>query len=305
MNILKKASENLKIKKLLNSIIETFKTMKLLQVFCRKKAIVFDRPYFMGILNRTDDSFYDGGKYHSVDLALRQTEHLMVSGADFVDIGGESSRPGSTEVPLSVELQRVLPVIEAIKNRFPEVMISIDTVKSQVAAEALQMGVDLINDISGGEHSAGETMKLAITHHVPITLMHRKGISKTMQENVQYKNVVAEVCSYLKLRIETFMKLGGDPGQVIVDPGIGFGKYLNHNLQILRNIPTLLQIGNPLLIGASMKKMIGELLGYEHVEDRTYGTIGIHLAALHEGCNIVRVHDVRSIRDAYKCFDSI
>ena len=270
-----------------------------------EKKIIFDRPYFMGILNVTSDSFYDGGKYKKIDMAIKQVQRLLDEGADIIDIGGASSRPGAIDVGLDVELNRVLPIIESIRKVFPDILLSIDTFKEEVAYETVNRGVDIINDISGGEYSNGKTMKLAIDHKIPIVLMHRLEDSLTMQNNVKYENVVLEIYNYLQRRVKEFVNMGGDRSQVIIDPGLGFGKFVNHNIEILKNIEYFTQINNPVLIGISMKKTIGEILNYKNVEDRKYGNIGINLSAINNGCHIIRVHHVKEIRDAYICFEAI
>ncbi len=261
------------------------------------------RTLVMGVLNLTPDSFYDGGRYTTLESALARAEQMIADGADILDIGGESTRPGSDPVPLDEELRRTLPVIEAIASRW-DVAISIDTTKSAVARCALQAGAHIINDISGMQFDprmaevAAESGALAI-------LMHIKGTPKTMQQNPTYDDVVREVCDTLKQHAERVQQAGVPAGHIWLDPGIGFGKTLEHNLQLLRHLPALKALGYPVLVGTSRKSFIGAILGGLPPEERLEGTLATLALAVAWGADAVRVHDVKEAVRAVRVADAI
>lgn len=247
--------------------------------------------YCMGIINITPDSFYAGSRI-SIEKVLEVASKMVEDGVDIIDIGGESTRPGSDPVPEEEELKRVIPAIKEIRKNFPNIPISIDTYKSKVAREALENGADIVNDISAGTFDQ-EMIKVVSEYQCPVILMHIKGTPKTMQQNPEYKDVVREITQFLKQRIEEFEKHGVKPENIIIDPGIGFGKKLEHNIQIIRRLAELKQLKKPILVGISRKSLIGMLLGGIPPEERLTGTIVLNTIALLNGASIIRVHDVK------------
>jgi dihydropteroate synthase len=256
----------------------------------------------MGILNVTPDSFSDGGVHFNrlvaIDAALRMHE----DGAAIVDVGGESTRPGSDEVAADEELERVVPVIEAIRKR-SDVRISIDTRKARVASAALDAGANIINDVSALRHDA-EMRMLAAKRGVPVILMHMRGEPRTMQENPQYDDVVADVARELETWRDEAVAAGVDPANVLVDPGIGFGKTFDHNLELLARCDEFTRIA-PVVIGASRKGFIGHLTGSPGGASRMAGSLATVAAAHRGGAAIVRVHDVRETVDFLKVLNAI
>ncbi len=246
------------------------------------------RPVVMGILNCTPDSFSDGGRDYVFDDAVRHAEDLIEGGATIVDVGGESTRPGATPVAATEEKRRVIPVITEIRRRWPESVISVDTSKVEVAAEALEAGADLVNDVT----AASETgmLELVAERGAGIVLMHRRGEPRTMQEDTTYSNVVAEVHQYLRQRARAAVEAGIPPHRVWLDPGIGFGKDDAGNLALLASLPSLSAIGHPVLIGPSNKSFIGRLTGAP-IEDRLPGTLAALIPAIDLPQAVVRVHD--------------
>ena len=249
------------------------------------------RTHVMGILNVTPDSFSDGGRYLESGQAIQHGIKLAEDGADFIDIGGESTRPGSEPVPVEEEIRRVLPVLESLVKKI-NVPISIDTCKSEVADAALQAGAVIVNDISAmtfDENMARVTAK----HQASIVLMHTKGTPKTMQMNPSYTNVTEEVKLFLLERIEAARIAGIE--QIIIDPGIGFGKKFEHNIQLLKELQSFLPLGYPLLVGVSRKSFLGAILNLPP-EDRMEGTAAAVTAAILNGAHIIRVHEVREMK---------
>ena len=212
----------------------------------------------MGILNVTPDSFSDGGKFIQTDSALRQTELMIEEGADIIDIGGESTRPGSDPVSAEEQIQRVIPVIKAIRQCFSEIILSIDTTSSLVAETALMAGANIINDVSAGLNDS-RILKLAAKHAAPIILMHSQGNPKTMQNNPHYEDVVNEVVAFLKTRIDAALAAGISKEAIAIDPGIGFGKRKQDNLSLLANLDSFVALGFPVLLGASRKRFMGAI----------------------------------------------
>jgi dihydropteroate synthase len=262
--------------------------------YLRKKSIDFtDVPVIMGIVNVTPDSFFDGGKFFSPDAAVEQALRLIDEGAGIVDLGAESSRPGADPVTAGEEKKRLLPVIERLR-RETDIPVSVDTYKPEVARLALEAGADIINDISGGG-TGDEMLKLAAEKDVPIILMHMRGKPKSMQENVAYGDAVSEIKEYLGKRAERAENLGVK--QFAVDPGIGFGKNLEHNLQIMAAIEEFSFAGKvPVLLGASRKSFIGHLLGRKK-EERLAASLAVAAWAALKKVDIIRVHDVRETAD--------
>lgn len=257
----------------------------------------------MGVLNVTPDSFSDGGQFFTVDYALARANQLVEEGADIVDIGGESTRPGSDSVKADEELNRVLPVIEQLAREL-SVPISIDTYKSSVAKACLEQGAGMINDISGLRYENGKMLEVAATHQVPVCIVHMKGLPKTMQQEPQYDDLVSEIKDFFSERIEAANSAGIKDENIILDPGIGFGKTMEHNLTVLQRLDEFTHLGFPLLIGTSRKSFIGKINDLP-VEQRLEGTIASNVLAVLNGAKIVRVHDVREHKCALDIIDSI
>lgn len=265
---------------------------------------VFDlnsKTYIMGILNVTPDSFFDGGKYKDPEQAVMRAKQLQDEGADFIDVGGMSTRPGSMEIPAEEELQRVMPVIKGLKNEI-KIPISIDTYRSEVADEALENGACIVNDISA--FNVDEKMpKIVAKHKASCILMHMKGMPYDMQANPVYEDLMAEELLYFEKAIWKANVEGVE--QVIIDPGIGFGKTIEHNLLLVKNISLLKKLDCPVMIGVSRKGFIGKLSDTEPAE-RLPGTVAVNTISILNGVNILRVHDVKEavgiakIVDAYK-----
>ncbi len=253
-------------------------------------------PLIMGILNVTPDSFYDGGKYNSIDAALFRVEKMLEEGVDVVDVGGESTRPGSDPVPLDEELKRVVPVVEAIVKRFSELSVSVDTYKAKVAEEALGAGAVLVNDVSACRFD--EAMMDVLVRYKPVVcLMHMKGTPKDMQQSPFYKDVIGEVKGFLKERARIVKEKAMLPDdRIVVDPGIGFGKRLVDNLTILDRLEEFSDIA-PVLVGPSRKSFIGMILDLPPVE-RLEGTLSAVAISVYKGARIVRVHDVKEAKRA-------
>ena len=256
----------------------------------------------MGIVNVTPDSFYDGGKYKETESAVRQGLKLAEEGADIVDIGGESSRPGAMPVSVKEELKRVIPVIKDLSKEI-EIPISIDTYKSEVAEEALKNGAGMINDISALRMDEN-MVKVAREYDIPLILMHMQGTPRTMQKNLHYKDVIAEIYQFLNNRIEFAEENGIKPNKIIIDPGIGFGKTTKHNLLIVKNLKKFKSLKKPLLIGPSRKRFIGEVLDLP-LEERLEGTLGAVAVALLNGAEIVRVHNVKETKRVVEIVEAI
>ena len=256
----------------------------------------------MGIVNVTPDSFSDGGRFLDPELAIVHASRLVAEGADILDVGGESTRPGSDPVGSDVEIGRVLPVIERLVERHPGIPISIDTRKAQVAGAALDAGAAIVNDISGGTDPA--MFDMAREHDAGMVLMHMKSDPRTMQDAPRYEDVVAEVREYLRERIEAAEFAGISPERIAIDPGIGFGKDLGHNLMLMNRIDALLSLGRPVLVGPSRKRFIGTILDLPEGE-RVEGTAGAVAWLVARGAHVVRVHDVKEIVRVVRVVDAI
>lgn len=247
----------------------------------------------MGIVNTTPDSFSDGGKYNSASEAIDFAYELLREGADIIDIGGESSRPGADPIPAEEEIERISPLLsELVKNT--ECTISIDTYKSSTANYALNNGACLVNDISGLSFDK-EMVNIVIRHNVPIVIMHMKGTPKTMQKNPNYDNVVDEICDFLTDQVNFAINRGVSSDKIIIDPGIGFGKTLNDNYEIIAKLNQICDLGYPVLVGPSRKSFIGATLG-DPVEKRLEGSITAAAICYHSGAKILRVHDVKETK---------
>lgn len=264
----------------------------------RGGSVSLAAPVVMGVLNATPDSFSDGGRFLDPDAAARRAVQLVEEGAGILDVGGESTRPGAEEIPAAEEVARVVPVIEAIRRAGVSVPISIDTRKSAVARAALAAGAAIVNDVSA--LSDPEMAAVAAEHGAGLVLMHMKGTPRTMQERPEYDDVTAEVADSLAAAMDRAALAGVAPDRIALDPGIGFGKTVEHNLTLIREIPRLLRLGRPVLLGVSRKAFIGRLLGDAPPERRVHGTVGACVAGFDRGARIFRVHDVRPAVEALR-----
>ncbi len=256
-----------------------------------------------GVLNVTPDSFSDGGTFYDPSKAIDQAQRMVEEGADILDIGGESTRPFSDPVPVDEEIKRVVPIIEELAKSIT-VPISIDTCKAEVARRALDSGASIINDVSAFRFDP-EMAGVAAEHDVPVVLMHMLGTPKTMQQNPQYAAVVGEIVSFLERRIRYAVEYGVKREKIIIDPGIGFGKNVTHNLLILQNLHAFHILNCPLLIGASRKMFIGKVLGKENPLDREVGTGAVTCASVLGGAHIIRVHNVAHNVEVARMADAI
>ncbi len=261
------------------------------------------RTAVMGILNRTPDSFSDGGRYADVDAALAHGVQMVREGAGIVDVGGESTRPGAAPVPVEEELERVIPVIRGLRARVP-VPISIDTSKAEVARRALDAGADMINDISALRFDPAMA-GLAAAEDVPVVLMHMQGRPRTMQRAPHYADVVWEVAAFLRERVSFARERGVRPHRLVVDPGIGFGKDMGHNLELLRRLDALVALGRPVLVGLSRKAFLGRLLDEGMPDARLEGSLAGATAAVLAGAHIIRAHDVAETCRAVRVAEAI
>ena len=268
---------------------------------CAGKVLDLRYPQVMGILNITPDSFSDGGQFMSPGSAVQRANEMVRQGAAIIDIGGESTRPGAPQVSIEEELARVIPVIEALRNDLT-VPISIDTSKPEVMREAVRAGAGMINDVRALREKGA--LQTAVELDVPVCLMHMQGEPRTMQHSPHYGDVVAEVKSFLKDRIRTCIESGISRDRLLIDPGFGFGKSLEHNLRLLQGLNEFRDLNIPLLAGFSRKSMIGQILDVP-VQERLYGSIALATLALWQGANLVRVHDVRATRDAISIINAI
>ena len=264
------------------------------------RSLVFgDLPLVMGILNVTPDSFSDGGKHQQLDWAVQAAIQMQTDGASIIDIGGESTRPYSFPVTADQEQQRVVPVIEALREKI-DVPISIDTSKASVASAAINAGAEIINDVTGLEGDL-DMPGVAVETGAGVCVMHMKGTPQTMQKDPSYQDVVEEIYDYLKQRKQFCIDAGIPHDKICLDPGIGFGKTHQHNLELLRAANRFTDLGSPILIGHSRKGFIGKVIG-DLEADRTAGSVGVSLAVAAAGANVIRVHDVLANVDALKMF---
>lgn len=272
-----------------------------MNISCNGKLIDLTTPKIMGILNLTPDSFYDGGLYNNTDRALAQTEKMLLEGATFIDVGGASSKPGAVEISADEELVRVLPIIEKIHKTFPETIISIDTYRHGVAKKAVAAGAAMVNDISGGNLDA-EMLKTVGALGVPYIAMHMQGTPQNMQDNPSYNNLLVDIRSFFASKVDDAHKAG--IYDIIIDPGFGFGKTLEHNYSLLKNLSSIQMDGIPMLIGVSRKSMIHKLLQIE-VADALNGTSVLNTVALQQGAQILRVHDVKEAHQAVQLIEKL
>lgn len=273
-----------------------------------------DRTYLMGVLNVTPDSFSDGGQFNTTETAFKRALNLVAAGADILDIGGQSTRPGAAEVSLDEELSRVVPVVQALRKAegrrnkegiLPsEIVISVDTTRSQVAKAAVEAGADIVNDISGATFDP-DMLSVVAKLGVPVVLMHLRGTPQTMQQLTDYQDLIGEISGFLQSRIEAAIAAGIDKTHIVIDPGIGFAKTYNQNLQILRNLSTFRALGCPLLVGPSRKSFIGHILDQPDPKARVWGTAAACCGAIANSADILRIHDVREMADVCRVADTI
>ena len=268
---------------------------------CRGRLLDLSSPIVMGILNVTPDSFYDGGKYGDMSAILKRAEKMIAEGATIIDIGGMSSRPGAKEVPVDVELSRSIPAVKAVRERFPDTFISIDTVWAEVAHQAVDAGADMVNDISSA--SMDDTLIPTVGElGVPYILMHMQGKPQTMQNNPQYDNVITDILDFFIHKTNELRENGIQ--DIIIDPGFGFGKTVEHNYTILRNMSDFQVLDLPILVGLSRKSMIYKVLNTTP-DKALNGTTALHMVGLQNGAKILRVHDVREAVEVVKLFDCL
>ena len=268
---------------------------------CKGELITFDKPKVMGIINITPDSFYEGSRHREMNDILKQVDRMMEQGADFIDIGGYSSRPGADDIPLQEELDRVIPVICNVANKFPRVRISVDTFRSDVAGQALENGAAMINDISAGLLDDA-MMDVVSRYQVPYVMMHMKGTPQTMRSLNQYNDLITEIIHYFSERIQRANELGIN--DLIIDPGFGFAKNIYQNFELLKRLSHLEHLELPLLIGVSRKSMVHKTLGIKP-EEALNGTTALNMLALDRGASILRVHDVKEAVECCKLYDRI
>ena len=272
------------------------------QIDCAGRILKLDRTHVMGIINVTPDSFSDGGTHNTAATAIAHGLKMVEEGADVLDIGGESTRPGADEVSIDEELRRVIPVIEALAAQV-NVPISIDTSKPEVMRAAVAAGAGMINDVYALRREGA--LDEAASLNVPVVLMHMLGEPRTMQQSPEYDDVVGEVHRFLAERIFACEMAGIDKKKIIVDPGFGFGKNREHNLQLLARLQRFTELGVPVLAGLSRKKTIGDLTGRDIPAERMHGSVAAHLIAAQNGARIVRVHDVAATVDALKVWEAV
>ena len=257
----------------------------------------------MGIVNVTPDSFSDGGKFFSPEVAISHASKLITQGADIIDIGGESTRPGAEQVSESEELKRVIPVIEKIRTDNPTILISIDTTKASVAKHAVEAGADIINDVSGLSFD-NNMIGIVENLNIPVVIMHMKGNPQNMQLNPKYKDIVNEIIDFFKMKIKIAIQSGINRSMIILDPGIGFGKTVEHNFELLSRLNEFNVLELPIMIGPSRKSFIGITLDLPP-EDRVEGTAAAVSAGVMNGASIVRVHDVKSMKRVVRIIEKV
>ncbi|UKO95971.1 dihydropteroate synthase [Nostoc sp. UHCC 0870] len=261
------------------------------------------RTYLMGVLNVTPDSFSDGGKFNTPAAALSQAEALVAAGADIIDVGGQSTRPGAEQISLEAELNRVVPILEVLRSKI-SVPISVDTTRASVAKASVEAGADIINDISGGTFDP-QMLPTVASLGVPIVLMHIRGTPQTMQQMTEYQDLLGEISSFLAQQITIATDLGLEREKIIIDPGIGFAKKYEQNLEILRRLGLLRSLNCPILVGVSRKSFIGRILNQPDPKARVWGTAAACCAAILNGADILRVHDIQEMRDVSLVADAI
>lgn len=268
---------------------------------CGANVLKFVKPLIMGILNLTPDSFFDGGKYTTTESALNRTQQMLAEGADIIDIGAVSTRPGAENIDIKTELSRILPVLKILVKVFPETIFSIDTYRAEVVRATYNEGAALINDISAGTMDS-EMLDAVAASGLPYILMHMQGTPKNMQQNPYYDDVTDEVLSFFEKKTELLNKKGIK--QIILDPGFGFGKTVEHNYQLLSSLNLFTKSGMPVMAGLSHKSMIWKILG-KSKEATITGTVALNMFALIKGVSILRVHDVKEAADVVKIYEQM
>ena len=265
------------------------------------RTLDLSKPKIMGVLNVTPDSFSDGGKHHSLDHALTACGKMIDEGASIIDVGGESTKPGSSPVEASIQIDRVIPVIQSIKKNF-DTVISVDTGDPVVMREAIKNGAEIVNDVYALKNPG--TMDLLSGENKAICLMHMKGLPSSMHENPVYDDLMNEIKSFLEERINYCLRAGKNRESLIIDPGFGFGKTLKHNIVLLKNIEQLKYLEVPICVGISRKSFIGKITN-KTINERLYGSLGATLIALQNGTNIIRTHDVGPTKDIINIYNSL
>ncbi|MHB0985727.1 MAG: dihydropteroate synthase [Sulfuricella sp.] len=270
-------------------------------LLCGRFSLPLDRPLIMGIVNVTPDSFFDGGRHASPSAGIEHALRLLEEGADILDVGGESSRPGALSVSIDEELRRVMPVVEAMRGR--DVPVSVDTCKAEVMRAAIESGAAMINDIDALQNEGA--LAAVAGSDVAVCLMHKQGAPQTMQLAPSYDDVVAEVMAFLQARVAAAEAAGISRARLVIDPGFGFGKTLEHNIDLLRHLNRFRALGVPLLAGLSRKAMLGRIAGLGAADERIHASIAAAILAVQKGARIVRVHDVRATREALQVVNII
>jgi len=265
------------------------------------RTLDLSKPKIMGVLNITPDSFSDGGKYQSLDHALSACEKMIDEGASIIDVGGESTKPGSSPIEASIQIDRVIPVIQSIKKNF-DTVVSVDTGDPVVMREAIKNGAEIVNDVYALKNTVD--MDFLSGENKAICLMHMKGSPSTMQENPVYDDLMTEIKDFLEERINFCLRAGKNRESLIIDPGFGFGKTLRHNILLLKNIEQLKYLKVPICIGISRKSFIGKITN-KTINERLYGSLGATLIALQNGANIIRTHDVGPTKDIINLYNSL
>jgi dihydropteroate synthase len=281
-----------------------FRSIMLNQLIIRNNCFNWgEKTYLMGILNVTPDSFSDGGQFNNTDAALTQAQAMVKAGADIIDIGGQSTRPGAEQITLTEELELVLSVLQVIRPQI-NIPISVDTTRAEVAKAAIEAGADIINDISGGTFDQ-QMLSTVAKLNVPIMLMHIRGTPQTMQQYTDYQDLMGEIDNFLSQQIKAAIAAGISDDKIIIDPGIGFAKNFKQNLEILRQLSKLKSLKCPILVGASRKSFIGKIINQPDAKARVWGTAAACCAAIFNGADIIRVHDVVEMRDVALVADAI
>lgn len=268
---------------------------------CAQRTLDLSRAHVMGILNVTPDSFSDGGRYNTLEAALQRAIEMHSAGASLIDIGGESTRPGAAKVSVQQELDRVAPLVELIAREC-DVVVSVDTSTPEVITETARLGAGLINDVRALQREGA--LAAAAATGLPVCLMHMRGEPKNMQDEPHYDDVAAEVAEFLQERVAACVQAGISTDRIILDPGFGFAKNTQHNYELFKRLPELLNLQYPLLVGVSRKSMVGHILN-QPVDQRLYGSLALAVMALERGAKILRVHDVEQTMDVLKIFNAV
>ncbi len=270
----------------------------------RNKSFIWGKQtYLMGVLNITPDSFSDGGDYNNIEEASQRAWALVEAGADILDIGGQSTRPGAKQISLEEELERVIPIIKRIRKNL-NIPISVDTTRAEIAQQAVRAGADIVNDISGGTFD-GDMLTTVAELEVPIILMHIRGTPETMQHKTDYEDLVGEIIAVLRERLAAAEKAGIARSRLLIDPGIGFGKTAAQNIELLRQLHQFQRLGVPILVGTSRKSFIGKIINQDNPKQRVWGTASTCCAAISQGADILRVHDLPQMWEVSKVADAI